>query len=140
MIHIAQNKMNNIPEIYPNRILYIDDQEENILLFTLMFSKKFNISCEKEPLKALDLIKNNNFRVVISDYDMPSMNGLELLEIVKNEYPEIIRIMLTSSKDYELEIEAKRRCDIHAFLVKPINKKMIEEILVPKHHLLNTTY
>jgi len=59
---------------------------------------------------------------------MPKMNGIEFLEILKNDYPEIIRIMLTSHNDYELEMEVRSRCDCDV-LTKPINMKKIESKL-----------
>jgi len=123
--------MNKLLEINSDRILYVDDQQENLMLFELMFAGKFNVVSETNPLIALELIKNNRFEIVISDYMMPEMNGIEFLEIVKNEYPEIIRIMLTSNIDYELEIEVKRRCDCE-FFTKPLNKNIIEKKLIAK--------
>ena len=73
------------------------------MLFKLMFSDKYNIMYESNPISALDLVKNNPIKVVVSDYKMPEMNGLELLEILKNDFPEITRIMLTANNDYELD-------------------------------------
>jgi len=114
-----------------DRILYVDDTIANLLLFKYMFEEKYNITCEPDPLKALYLLKNNKFDIVISDYEMPKMDGIELLEILKNNYPEIIRVMLTSHTEYDLELEAKRRCDCE-FLTKPISKSRIEKILTSK--------
>jgi len=57
--------MNKISEINSDRILYVDDLKINLLLFKQMFGKKFNIKCVDNPLKALELLKNNKFEIVI---------------------------------------------------------------------------
>jgi len=121
--------MDQLFKINSDCILYVDDQRENLLLFELMFSEKYNIMYSSNPIIALDLVKNNPVKVVISDYNMPEMNGLELLEILKKDFPAITRIMLTANTDYELEMEAKIRCDLFEFFTKPINMNKIEKTI-----------
>jgi CheY-like chemotaxis protein len=77
------------------------------MLFELMFSDIFDITCSLDPFEALNLVKNNPFKIVISDYMMPKMDGIEFLNILKNEFPNIKRVMLTANTDHEFEMEAK---------------------------------
>jgi DNA-binding NtrC family response regulator len=117
-------------------VLYVDDQPENLMLFECMFSEEFDITCSLDPIVALSLIRNNTYKVVISDYMMPKMNGIEFLEILKQDFPEITRIMLTGNADYELEKEAKIKCDLFECLTKPMNMKIIENTI---NNALRTT-
>ena len=117
-------------------VLYVDDQPENLMLFECMFSEEFDITCSLDPIEALSLIRNNTYEVVISDYMMPKMNGIEFLEILKQDFPEITRIMLTGNADYELEKEAKIKCDLFEYLKKPMNMKIIENTI---NNALRTT-
>lgn len=110
-------------------VLYVDDQIENLMLFQELFSEKFNVICLSEPTEAIDYAKNNVIHIVISDYKMPIMNGVELLEVFKNEFPHIIRIMITANLDANVEILARAKCNLFAFLTKPFNKSKIEKTI-----------
>jgi len=69
---------------------------------------------------ALEVLKEKGpFSVIISDYRMPGMNGLELLEIIGKEYPEIIKMMLTGQADFNAVINIINRGHVFRFLTKP---------------------
>ena len=58
-------------------ILYVDDEDVNLMLFELNFKKKFNVLTALNGEKGLEILKdNNNVEVVISDMKMPGMNGI----------------------------------------------------------------
>ncbi len=57
--------------------------------------------------------------LVISDHVMPDMTGLEFLQIVRNRYPAIVRIMLTGHADLDTAIACINGGEIFRFLVKP---------------------
>ena len=69
---------------YINEILIVDDEQMNIDAITLMLkNKEINITSANNGFQALDLIKQQNFDVIISDVRMPGMSGLELLKKVR---------------------------------------------------------
>ena len=121
--------MNELYNKSSKLILYVDDEPLNLMLFDTIFSGKFDIVCLLNPMEALNFVKNNPVKIVISDYLMPKMNGIQFLEILKNEFSDITRIMLTSNNTCELELEAMERCELQEFLTKPLNTKKIERIL-----------
>ena len=57
--------------------------------------------------------------VVISDHLMPSMDGLTFLKMIKNLYPDTIRIILTGHADLQMAIEAINEGQVFRFLTKP---------------------
>jgi DNA-binding NtrC family response regulator len=66
---------------------------------------------------ALDILATKKIDVIITDYKMPGIDGLELLSIVKEKYPDIKRILLTGQSENEVFESAK---DIaHSYLSKP---------------------
>jgi len=69
---------------------------------------------------ALELVKNNEISVVVSDYRMPGMDGLTLLKKIRLEQPHVILIMLTAVSDVHVAIEAINELGIFKFLLKPI--------------------
>lgn len=73
-----------------------------------------------EPIIALEHFKINheNYRCVVSDYRMPIMTGIELLEKVKAINPRVVRVII-SAFEVEEELFKKYQC-VHKFLQKPI--------------------
>ena len=76
----------------------------------------FKASSGKHALKCLD---ENKVHLVISDYQMPGMNGLSLLKQVRDKWPEITRIMLTGNKEIQAIAESARSGLLYKFLTKP---------------------
>ena len=67
--------------------------------------------------------------VVISDYDMPGMNGLEFLRKVRREHPDVARVMVTAHVRTIKRTEAVEEGDIQQFLVKPVDSTNLVETL-----------
>ncbi len=81
------------------------------------------VLCEKPEL-ALRLFKENPFDVVITDYRMPGMNGIEVLKKVQNTRPETPVILLTGYADVNNAIDAVNH-GAYAFYQKPIKIKQL---------------
>ena len=67
------------------KILHIDDNDDFLSIFHLNYRSWFNITSVNSGAKALDLLTDKYFDVIITDYDMPEMNGLELLSAIKRK-------------------------------------------------------
>ena len=63
-----------------------------------------------------------DLRLVISDYLMPGMDGLEFLAEVSQVRPEIVRIILTGHADLETTLRAINEVGVYKFILKPWNK------------------
>jgi len=100
-------------------LLFVDDEEINLLLFKMSFSGHYNIITTDSPLKALEMIKENNIRVVITDYKMPVMNGMDLILEIKKTKPEIIFIILSGYFEAEVNLEKEM---IYKYVMKPWDK------------------
>lgn len=88
------------------RILHIDDNKIFLELFSLAFEKWFYIKSVDSCQVALDLVCNGKFDVVITDYDMPEMDGIDLLMKIKMVSPEIPVVFCTGqgSEDIAREV------------------------------------
>lgn len=73
------------------------------------------------PKDALDYLKDNQPDLVISDFLMPEMNGLEFLSEVKKLYPEVSKILLTGYADKENAIKAINEIGLYRYIEKPWN-------------------
>ncbi|MBI9101789.1 MAG: response regulator [Spirochaetales bacterium] len=79
-------------------------------------------------LAALEYIHDNPVDVVISDINMPRMDGLELSRELARNYPHITVLLLTGYDDFEYAKEAVRN-QVREFLLKPITAKELQEVL-----------
>ena len=71
------------------------------------------------PIEALEFLKENQPDLVISDFLMPEMNGLEFLNKVKELYPEVSKILLTGYADKENAIRAINEIGLYRYIEKP---------------------
>ncbi len=112
------------------KALIIDDNENNILILKDMLKfRGIEAETALNGIKALQLAdKNNDFDLIISDYNMPYMNGLEVMEKIsdilksRNAQPPVI-LLYSSSESHEIT-EGCKKLNIDARLVKPV--KMLE--------------
>lgn len=108
-------------------ILFVDDdsdirQELKKLLQPL--HKDWNIEFAMSGKGALDLLSKSKFDVIVSDMHMPEMDGVELLGIVMEQYPEVVRIIFSRHSDKE-RILGSVKCT-HQFLAKPCDSNTIK--------------
>lgn len=105
------------------QILIVDDEEkilralERTLRSTLLY--KVNLTTAKDGMGALVELEKKKFDLVLADYKMPVMNGIELLALVKKNYPKTVRILITAFGDKNSAIEAINTAEVHSFLEKP---------------------
>lgn len=103
-----------------NRILLVDD-ESHVLsaLKRALFDEPLNIVSVTSAEEALIIMKNEHFKVVISDERMLGMQGSEFLTQVRTKYPHTIRIMLTGHATLEAAMKAVNEGEIYRFFSKP---------------------
>lgn len=111
--------------------LLIVDDEKNILsaIRRLLRNEDYDIVMAGSAAEGFEVLKEHNIQVIISDQRMPGMNGTDFLSRVKDEFPDIIRIILSGYTDIDSMAEAINRGHIYKFLLKPWNdQNLILEI------------
>lgn len=110
-------------EIEQIRILCVDD-ERNVLraLERIFLDDDYEIVLADSGDEGLRMMENSGpFQVVISDYRMPVMNGVEFLKVVYERYPETVRIVLSGYADAGAIVAAINEGHIYKFIPKPWN-------------------
>ena len=111
------------------QVVIVDDDADLTLLFTdAIKSSGINAIGFEEPLKAVKYVEDNHSKVclVVTDWKMPDMNGLELTKKV-TEIDNEIGVMLMSA--YELEHEQLKEINKDDYLRKPVHiEQLIETI------------
>ncbi len=104
------------------KILFVDDEKNILESYRRTFYSKYNFMMADSGQGALEIINNNSnepFQVIVTDYKMPKMNGVELLEKVRAVSPDTVQIMLTGQADMEAIIHLINKGRIFRFLTKP---------------------
>lgn len=109
-------------------VIVIDDSETNLIVSKLMLEKyNINVTTVQESINAIDIIRNNDFDIVITDIMMPDMDGYELISIIKQFYNGVI-IAMTGLNDDDNKMDIYR-AGINDIINKPIIPNLIEGIL-----------
>ena len=102
------------------RILFVDDDINILNAYKRQFRKQFDVHIAQGPDEALQLVKASEaFAVVVSDFSMPGMNGVEFLTEVKNISVNSVRVMLTGFANTANAIDAVNNGNVFRFLAKP---------------------
>ncbi|MEW6378453.1 MAG: HD domain-containing phosphohydrolase [bacterium] len=103
-----------------NSLLFVDD-EPNITrsLQRLFQDDDYQIYTADSGDGALKILQTHAVSAVISDQKMPHMTGSQLLEKVREKYPETMRILLTGSSDIQAAISAINQGQIYLYITKP---------------------
>ncbi len=124
------------------RIVLVDDEEmvtQNLEMLLSMETGYESVSFN-QPASALEYLKNNKADVVLSDFIMPEMNGLDLLAHVKKVQPTCSRLLLTGYADKESAIRAINEVGLFQYLEKPWENEFVMITLrnaVERSRLLN---
>ncbi len=100
-------------------ILYIDDEKENLESFSIALWMHYDISVAQNAKSAREILQEKNIKVVITDQRMPEETGLEFVNNIFNDYPDIIYMVLTGYTDIEVVIDAINHGNIYRFMTKP---------------------
>mgnify|MGYP001130177048 CR=1 FL=1 len=105
------------------RILCVDD-ETNVLksLRRLFLDENYEVLTAETGPEGIEILKNTaTVQLVISDYRMPGMNGVDFLRQVYEQWPDTIRIVLSGYADTAVVVEAVNDGHIYKFIPKPWN-------------------
>jgi len=129
----------------PVKILIVDD-EVNLLqsLSDVLKRKGYSVATAQNGLEALGKLKERYFNIAIVDLKMPKMGGMELLEMIKERYPQTLVVILTGYGTIKSAVDAIKK-GAHSYLIKPFrpdeiiliaNKIMEEEDLREENRFL----
>ena len=107
------------------KILWADDEIELLKPHIIYLeSKGYNLTSAKSGDEALEILDLNTFDLIFLDENMPGLNGLETLTIIKEKYANVPVIMITKSEEESIMEEAIGS-KISDYLIKPVNPNQI---------------
>ena len=112
------------------KILLVDDEEQLLVGLRRNLQEEFELTCARSPAAALEALENEeDFAVIVTDYKMPGMNGVELLQLAKKLRPDTVRMVLTGFADLQVITDAINEGSIFRFLSKPCPASQMRQAL-----------
>ena len=106
--------------MHQHTILAVDDEEMILKAIQRTLRKEnYNVFTASGGEEGLMLLEAREVDVVISDQNMPDMNGIEFLQKVKANHPNTLTIMLTGQKEVNIAMEAINEAGVYKFILKP---------------------
>ncbi len=143
------------PEKSEYSVLYVDDELHNLNSFRAAMRRYYNIFTSLSGEEGIEILRNNDIQIVITDQRMPNMTGVQFLQHIPGNQDNI-RIILTGFSDMESIIEAINTGKVYRYITKPWdkdelkitidnaletvmlrrnNKKLIDELQANNEHL-----
>jgi len=105
---------------YCNSILFVDDQPEIVALLKRLFTNdEYICYFANSAEQALEILENYPVDVLVSDLVMPDMGGLELLGLVRQRYPQVVRMVLSGQAQVPSILAAIKTGHVFRYLTKP---------------------
>ncbi len=102
-------------------VLYIDDELNSLKYFNKIYSSNFIVYTAKNATEGWEALQDHSdeIAVVLSDQRMPGETGVQLLKKVRENYPDIIRILVTAFADIDSAVDAVNEGAIYKYINKP---------------------
>jgi DNA-binding NtrC family response regulator len=119
-------------QIARSRVVLVDDDE----LVTSSLRSFMSLELELDPIvfndaeKAAQYVENNELDLIISDFLMPRMDGIQLLARARDRWPEVPRVLLTGYADKENAIKAINEVHAFQYVEKPWENEQLKQIVL----------
>lgn len=113
------------------KLLCVDDEENMLHLFRRTLGREFDIYVANSAESALQLLhEHSDFAVIVSDYNMPGINGVEFLKLARVLAPNTVLVMLTGNIQLDIAIKAINETDIFRYMPKPCPIEVIRKVVL----------
>jgi DNA-binding NtrC family response regulator len=110
-------------------VLLVDDEAPNITTFSRVFRRDYRVRTAQSGEDALRTLESEPVDVVITDYTMPRMSGVDLLALVAERWPGVGRVMISGHADLDELRNVKANGLLDALLPKPWDREMVLKVV-----------
>lgn len=131
---VARHMTLDSPEgaVRQDTVLVVDDEpdiRESVAQILESTLGGVEVATAADGDEALKRLAEGDVDVVIADFRMPGMDGLELLKQVSERWPDVPRILMTAYGDLDVAVEAINAAHVHSFFRKPFDPEEVVGVL-----------
>ena len=120
-----------------NKILLVDDDVNHLNSFYSLYRKYFDITMSTSALESIEIMRSCEYSVIISDFKMKEVNGIDFLWYSREFCPNSVRMLLTGYADMEMAISVLNDNIAYKIITKPCKKKYLLEKLIEANNFYN---
>ena len=118
----------------PEKVLFVDDEPNVLAAYERQLRKQFDVVTMQGGEAGLQAVTMSGpYAVVVSDFRMPNMDGIEFLSRVKGISPDTVRMILTGYADVQTAIEAVNEGNVFRFLTKQCPPDSLAKAVTARH-------
>ncbi|MFN3395461.1 MAG: sigma-54-dependent transcriptional regulator [Thermodesulfovibrionales bacterium] len=110
------------------KILIVDDEINTLRVLKTALGKSYEITTARNAEEALSILDSGGVNLILSDYRLPDMDGIELLKRVRGRLPDIPFVIITAYGTIERAVEAMKK-GAYTYLTKPVNLDILYSIV-----------
>lgn len=115
-------------EVTPRKycLLVVDDEPDICDSIYDLLRVRYDVTRANSAAEAMEVMRQRDVHVVMTDQRMPAVTGTEMLRLVKSEYPDAIRVLFTGYADIRSVIEAINLGHVYRYISKPFSPEELE--------------
>ena len=115
-------------EVTPRKycLLVVDDEPDICDSVYDLLRLRYDVTRANSAAEAMEVMRQRDVHVVMTDQRMPAVTGTEMLRLVKSEYPDAIRVLFTGYADIRSVIEAINLGHVYRYMSKPFSPEELE--------------
>jgi len=111
-------------------VLFVDDEPYVLESLRELFARRYKVFTTTSGEEALEIVKNNNIAIVVSDQRMPGMKGVEVLRAIRELSPNTMRLLLTGFADVDAIVDSVNVGEVFRYVKKPWDVNELTAILL----------
>jgi DNA-binding NtrC family response regulator len=109
--------------------LYVDDDPTQLSLMAKTLCHEFRVLTASSPERALKILEDTDAHVILVDYMMPEMTGIDLIERARKIRPESVYVVVSAYSDREYILDALKRGHVFDYVLKPWRRSDLIKVL-----------
>ncbi len=116
-------------------VLCVDDEPHVLQALNRVLNKRYHVLCAQSGTQALKLLRDQEVHILITDQRMPEMSGLDLLRQVRQQFPQVVRLLLTGYADLNAVVGSINEGEVFRLLNKPWSNEALLATLARAENL-----
>lgn len=123
-----------------DKILCVDDEDNILNMFRRTIGREYRLCTANSAETALNILREQtDFALIISDFTMPDVNGVEFLKLAREYSPDTVQVMLTGNIELDIAIKTINETNVFRYLPKPCPIEELRKVIAAalnQYHLI----